>query len=1027
MPVSKVVTIVSVTMFPFKPSFLNSGERTRLHVPVILICRVVFALSFAIVASGINPSSTVKAQPAHPVNLVQFDLLTASSGWVLLDQHVFWTSDAGQAWQEIGPSIPPGALVQDVEFKDASMGWVLWSIANPDGSIEFQLAFSSDGGTTWATRSLSLFEPGEIASNAEKAEMGWLDGQTGWIAVKQNTGSNFSLGVLFTTSDGGTTWSRSTLPVADNVYFSDPQIGWAVGGPASDQVFRTQNAGASWEPVQPGDPSGGSQTEMYLPFSAGGQSLLVTTALGEETHLSVYTLENSSDEWRSLDQIQLDIQPGRIGLSILDAQNFVAVIPGTSSIVRMTNEKLHLIENEDGLSATIVELDMVSLDIGWAKSIDASCVTASLSENETGFVSCSSTSRLMQTMDGGVTWQVLSLPLIDSANAFDASGTMTSSAAPGVGNTEVFIGQGFDRCEIPTLAQMQTWWNSSPYKTVNLYVGGSSRTCANSVLTPSYLFRLKQQGWKFFPTWVGPQAPCTGYPSRMSSDAMTAYAQGVSEANLAVERLFTLGLTKPDKTGSVIYYDIENYGTDTACRAAVNSFMNGWVSQLHARGNVAGVYGSTLCNTGLSDFLSIANVPDVIWPARWYHNLGAGFYDPNATVWNLGSCIPNSAWSDHQRIRQYEGDHDETWGGLTLDIDSNVLDGVVAILHGYPFVSSIVRADSDPTNAATVRFTVSFSEPVTGVNKGDFDLTASGINNASIVSVSGSGAMYTVTVNTGSGDGTIRLDLLDNNTIIDGGNDPLGGVGTGNGNYTSGEAYTINKNPAADTTGVFRPSNGLLYLKNTNTTGFADVAINYGVPGDYPVVGDWDGDGDATIGIYRNGSFYLRNSNTVGFADIVFPFGQPGDQPVAGDWDGDGINTIGIYRPSIGQFLLRNSNTAGDAEMSFYLGNVGDVGIAGDWDGDGKDTTGVFRPVNGILFLKNTNETGFAEIALNYGIPGDQPVTGDWDNDGIDTIGVYRNGTFYLRNSNTIGFADVVFGLGNPGDMPIAGNWDALP
>jgi len=242
--------------------------------------------------------------------------------------------------------------------------------------------------------------------------------------------------------------------------------------------------------------------------------------------------------------------------------------------------------------------------------------------------------------------------------------------------------------------------------------------------------------------------------------------------------------------------------------------------------------------------------------------------------------------------------------------------------------------------------------------------------------------------------------------------------------------YTPTFNSAAVcavTVGVFRPSNGLLYLKNSNTTGFADIAINYGMGGDYPVVGDWDGDGTVTIGIYRNGSFYLRNSNTLGFADLVFPFGQVGDQPIAGDWNGDGIDTIGIFRPSNGLFLLRNSNDEGLAEMSFFLGNAGDVGIAGDWTGKGFDTVGVFRPSNGIIFLKNTNQTGFADIALNYGIPGDRPVTGDWNSDGKDTIGVYRNGQFLLRNSNDVGFADYVFGLGNPGDMPIAGNWDALP
>ena len=342
-----------------------------------------------------------------------------------------------------------------------------------------------------------------------------------------------------------------------------------------------------------------------------------------------------------------------------------------------------------------------------------------------------------------------------------------------------------------------------------------------------------------------------------------------------------------------------------------------------------------------------------------------------------------------------------------------------------PRVNSIIRSGTNPTNATSVNFTVTFTESVTGVNIGDFNLTTTGVSGATVSGVSGSGSVYTVAVNTGSGNGTIRLNVTDNNSIVDAALNPLGGVSIGDGNFTAGEVYTITKSGGGDTTGVFRPGNGLLYLKNTNATGFADVAINYGTAGDYPVAGDWDGNGTVTIGIYRNGIFYLRNSNTVGFADLVFAFGQTGDQPVAGDWNGDGIDTIGIYRN--GLFLLRNSNSAGAADTSFSLGNPGDVGIAGDWNGDGMDTTGVFRPSNGIIFLKNANTSGFADVALNYGLSGDMPVTGDWDNDGIDTIGVYRNAQFLLRNSNTIGFADIVFALGNPGDMPIAGNWDGLP
>jgi photosystem II stability/assembly factor-like uncharacterized protein len=755
---------------------------------------LIFVLSFTTLAAGIAPAQPVQGQ--NEVHLDKFDLLTPTSGWILLDQHLFWTSDAGQTWDEIGTSIPAGAEVQDVNFINSNTGWLLWTSATPEDSVVFRLAQTIDHGTTWTSRALPLFNSGEIASYAEKAEMGWSDGQTGWISIKQNSGSNFSIGTLFRTSDGGNTWERFPLPVADKISFGDPQVGWAVGGPTGDQIFKTKDEGATWQDFRPGDLPANTPATAYMPFYSRGEGLLVMTSLGSENRLRVYSLEDPSNKWLLIDQARLDVQPGFIGLSILDGRNFVATIPGTTTIVRMLDGELNMINSQDDRSSSIVELDMVSPEVGWAKSVESNCGTASPPEEETGSVSCSSNTRLLQTRDGGLTWQSPRLPLIQSdviSLGFTSSNRSTAmSAAPGLGITEVFSGQGFDKCEIPAISQLQTWWNSSPYKTINLYVGGSSRACTNSALTSSYLSQLYQQGWKFIPTWVGPQAPCTGYAMRMSYDVTTAYNQGVNEANLAVERLAELGLTHPDKSGSVVYYDIEHYGTVSTCRDAVNAFMNGWVSQLRARGNLAGVYGSTQCNTGLSDFLNITNVPDVIWPARWYHALGSGYYDPNASVWNLGSCLPNTVWANHQRIRQYEGSHNETWGNLTLEIDSNVLDGVVAIPNVIPYVNSVKRADINPTNAAAVDFTVTFSETVTGVGANDFTLATTGLSNASITDVSGSGNTYRVRVNTGSGDGTLRLDLPVTATIADLVGNPLGALP-----FTSGETYTVDKGPVA--------------------------------------------------------------------------------------------------------------------------------------------------------------------------------------------------------------------------------------
>jgi hypothetical protein len=110
-------------------------------------------------------------------------------------------------------------------------------------------------------------------------------------------------------------------------------------------------------------------------------------------------------------------------------------------------------------------------------------------------------------------------------------------------------------------------------------------------------------------------------------------------------------------------------------------------------------------------------------------------------------------------------------------------------------VTAITRLDSNPTAASTVRFNVSFTRAATGVDSTDFSLTTSGTSGASIQSVTGSGTNYTVTVFTGTGNGTIRLDVVDNDSIKDASNNPLGGVGAGNGNFNSGEVYTISRLP----------------------------------------------------------------------------------------------------------------------------------------------------------------------------------------------------------------------------------------
>ena len=138
----------------------------------------------------------------------------------------------------------------------------------------------------------------------------------------------------------------------------------------------------------------------------------------------------------------------------------------------------------------------------------------------------------------------------------------------------------------------------------------------------------------------------------------------------------------------------------------------------------------------------------------------------------------------------YQGPFSSSWHFAEL-IVMNVFDPCSIWVSPPPKVISIIRANASPTNAPSVDFIVTFSGAVTGVDTSDFTLTTMGVNGASISSSVGSGDRYTISVATGSGNGTIRLDVLDDDSIIDGSSSPLGGAGTGNGDYRSGQVYDI--------------------------------------------------------------------------------------------------------------------------------------------------------------------------------------------------------------------------------------------
>jgi uncharacterized protein YraI len=269
----------------------------------------------------------------------------------------------------------------------------------------------------------------------------------------------------------------------------------------------------------------------------------------------------------------------------------------------------------------------------------------------------------------------------------------TSVAYPAGASATHHAGLAFDTCTAPSLAAL-TAWAASPYRAVGIYIGGANRTCAQPQLTAGWVTQVSQLGWRLLPIYMGRQAPCSTRPNAVLITPSTAATQGTAAAADAVTRAKALGLLP----GSAIYDDMENYPTtDSACRTAVLQFLSGWTKELHRQGYVAAVYANLSSGAKhLSDaYTSTALArPDVLWIARWDGSSAL-------TGW---AGIPDGQWAVHQRAKQYVGDHTETWGGTTINIDNDRLDAPVAtVAYAYTATSSgPLNARSGPATSYPV-------------------------------------------------------------------------------------------------------------------------------------------------------------------------------------------------------------------------------------------------------------------------------------------------------------------------------------
>ncbi len=584
------------------------------------------------------------------LNVTSMHLLDADDGWAAGRMHLLRSPDSGHHWHDITPQPAHFAGIDAVFFLDAREGWAAIARDVSTG-IEPQAAASvahtRDGGASWSIESL----PADALADATPLALDFVDARHGWLMARAPSSSNFQRGRLLRTGDGGLTWSvLPAPPIIEQPVFVSPQVGWLAGGPQRDRLYVTGDGGASWQQQALPGLDANSRVVFQRPDFRSKQDGTLALARADASNvwtLVLYETHDGGAQWRIERVLPLlgDASEERWLTAAVDAQNMVVAPAKLDAFSLLRNGAMPRTQNlRDKLpaAAAITALDFNEVDRGWIRVNYGGCAAPK--------TDCRQQSRLFLSNDGAQTVTDIT-PRI-----------AVSMASPQPDSVVISHNHnGFDQCAAGTVAQMQSWWTSTPWSDANVYIGGSNRGCTQSQLTPAWVKAVFAQGWQLIPTWVGPQAPDSGCSGcgKMSSTPATARQQGIAEADLAVAKVDALRLQR----ATMIYYDMEGYSPSSA---AVSAFIDGWTARLHELGNTSGVYGGA--SNANADWSAIANPPDAVWIASW---------DGQARVAPI-SGLSDGNWANHQRIHQYQGGHDETWGGVTFNIDSNYEDGPVA-------------------------------------------------------------------------------------------------------------------------------------------------------------------------------------------------------------------------------------------------------------------------------------------------------------------------------------------------------------
>ncbi|MGD0610389.1 MAG: hypothetical protein ABSB41_02660 [Anaerolineales bacterium] len=324
-----------------------------------------------------------------------FYMLDASNGWAISDTSVLRTIDGGTTWYNVTPSGVSSLGVRASSFYlDASTAWVALMGTDPTNGTLYR---TTDGGATWTSVTVP-FGGGWIK---------FVDPSNGWDLVGLSAGMSHQAVAVFTTSDGGNTWSQvfiddptvtgssDTLPLVgdkNGITALDTNHAWVTGAqPSSDfvYIYMSQDGGHTWAHQNVAIPSAyaGGMTSANLPIFFGSTTgVLPVILIANSNGVVFYISQDAGQTWTASQPV-----PQGGFTSVASPADFFVWDGGTTlNASHDSGSTWSTVTPNINVQNNLASFQFVDSNTGWALTEDASRHHS-----------------LFKTSNGGATWTAL--------------------------------------------------------------------------------------------------------------------------------------------------------------------------------------------------------------------------------------------------------------------------------------------------------------------------------------------------------------------------------------------------------------------------------------------------------------------------------------------------------------------------------------------------------------------------------------------------------------------------------------------